>query len=643
MPLASGFRSIASRLVFWVTTAAGLLFAAAILYSFLASRSLALENASRLALETARSRASQVEEILRSVEEGTRILAATLEETTVGRDELEGVIRAFVTGNPRVYGSTAAVSPEISTTAPYFYRKGSEIVRADLAARSYRYWERDWYTSAASSGAAAWSEPYFDEGGGNALMVTYSVPASGWRDGKRRLMGVITADVSLQWLNEVVQTAGSRRSGYAVVLSRHGHVLAHPDPNLVASNRTALEQLKAAADPMAKEIVQKMLEGETGFLPYRDLYLGRCARAAFQQVGSAGWSFGVVYPEAELLEEVHALARTQLVILAAGLVALVGLIAALSGRLTRPLRELSTSAARIATGDLDLVLPPITSRDEVGNLTRSFHEMRDSLKSYIHNLEVTTKAKQRLESELEIAHRIQMDMLPAASAGGDLTDGYQLSAILQPARHVGGDLFDHFRQGSKLVFVVGDVSGKGVAAALFMARAKTAFQAVAAREPDLGEVLRTVNRGLCEENEQGMFVTLFAGCLDTETGELTYASAGHDAPVLLPGGGNSSRFLELDGGPVLGLLEGSDYPLRRTRLLQQDTLVLYTDGVSEATDENGEFFTLERLVDTLAERPRGTTAEVADAVLEKVKAFAGQAPQSDDITVMAVRYLAGAD
>jgi len=635
----AGFRSIASRLIFWVTGAAGLLFAAAIFYSYLVSRRLVLEDASRLALETARSRAHQVQEVLQSIEEGTRLLASTLGETTVSRDELERVIRAFVAGNPRVYGSTAAVSPEISAAAPYFYRKDGEVVRADLASQSYRYWEKGWYSSAASSGVPAWSEPYFDEGGGNVLMVTYSVPVSGVREGQRKFLGVVTADVSLQWLNEVIQTAGAGVAGYAAILSRRGHVLAHPDPNFITANRTALELVRPEVDPKAKEIVQKMLQGERGFVPYHDLYLGKRARVAFQPVGGAGWSFAVAYPEAELLKPVQGLARTQLAILGAGLAALVVLVAALSGRLTRPLRLLSASAGRIATGDLDLALPPITSRDEVGELTGAFHEMRASLKSYIHNLEVTTKAKERLESELEIARRIQMDMLPAGMAGGGSTDGYALSALLEPARHVGGDLYDHFRQGSKVVFVVGDVSGKGVAAALFMARAKTAFQAVAAREPDLTEVLRTVNRGLCEENEQGMFVTLFAGCLDTETGELTYASAGHDAPVLLPAtGGGAPRFLELDGGPVLGLLEVSDYPTRRTKLVPNDTLVLYTDGVSEATDESGAFFTLERLVDVLAKTPAGSAAEVADTVLKAVKAFAGRAPQSDDITVMAVRY-----
>jgi sigma-B regulation protein RsbU (phosphoserine phosphatase) len=381
-----------------------------------------------------------------------------------------------------------------------------------------------------------------------------------------------------------------------------------------------------------------MLRGEEGFVRYRDLYLGKDARAAFRPVGGAGWSYAAIYPEDEILEDVHRLARTQALILGAGLACLVGLVAVLASHLTRPLTGLSSSAGVIATGNLDGPLPPIQSSDEVGALTSSFHQMRDSLKVYVRDLEATTRAKERLESELQLARRIQIDMLPAASAGGKAGDGFELQAILEPARQIGGDLYEHFHRDGKLTFVVGDVSGKGVGAALFMARAKTLFRAIAAREPDPGEILRAVNRDLCEENEQGMFVTLFAGILDLATGELRYASAGHDPPVLLDGGGAAPRFLTVDGGPVLGLLEASEYRAQRMTLAPGEALVLYTDGVSEALDPNGEFFTTDRLLELLAKTSPGPAAGIARAVYEAVKAFAGSAPQSDDITVMAVRY-----
>jgi sigma-B regulation protein RsbU (phosphoserine phosphatase) len=632
----SGFASVAARLIAYVGGAAALLFIAAILYSYSVSRGVVLEQAEQRALLTAEAQANDLEEVLVSVEEGTRLLASTLEHTTVSRPELEAVIESFVAGNPRIFGSAAAVAPELATYAPYFHRQGDEIVRSDLSVEEYRYWERDWYRAAVSSGQTQWSEPYFDEGGGNVLMVTYSVPV--WNvEGPRQLRGVVTADLSLDWLNGVVESEEAGFGGYAVILSREGRILAHPDPELRDYQVSALEVDRPGADPKVREVVQQMVDGRTGFEPFDDLYLRKRARAAFRPIGEAGWSFAVVYPEDALLADVRGLARDQLLILGLGLVALVGLVALLSRRVTRPLTELSASAAQIATGNLDVELPPIDSRDEVGALTGAFHHMRDSLKEYIRNLEITTKAKERLESELAIARRIQMDMLPAPEAGGGEA-GYELAATLVPARDVGGDLYDHFLLDGKLVFVVGDVSGKGVGPALFMARAKTMIQAVAPHEPDLARLVETVNRGLCQDNEQGMFVTLIAGILDPSSGELVYAGAGHDPPVLRPGAGGPPRFLDLDGGPVLGLIEAAEYRSQRTRLSPGDELVLYTDGVSEALDVSGDFYTAERLLERVGELPRDGASELTREVLASVKRFAGAAPQSDDITVMTVRF-----
>jgi sigma-B regulation protein RsbU (phosphoserine phosphatase) len=631
------FRTVSSRLLFWIGSSTAILIAFASTYAFFVYRALALEDASRIAIQTAEARAREIEEIVRSVEEGTRLLASTLEHTTVSPGELEEVIRAFVEGNPRLYGSSAAVAPERAAYAPYFYRQGGDVKRADLAAGPHPYWEKQWYSTAASEGKGVWSEPYFDEGGGGALMVTYSVPVFRAQAGERKLLGVVTADLATDWLREVVES-DLEGSAYAAVLSRQGHVLAHPDASYVLSRKTAQELARPDAVSRNREILEAMLRGERGFVPFQDLYLGKKARVAFRPVAGAGWSFAVVYPEDELLSDVHRLGRTELVLLLFEFVCLVALVAFLASRLTRPLRELSLSAAEIATGNLDGTLPPARTVDEVGALTAAFHKMRDSLRTYIQNLEATTKAKQRLESELEIARRIQLDMLPASSAGG-AEQGFELHAILEPARHIGGDLYEHFVLDGKLTFVVGDVSGKGVGAALFMARAKAMFHALASREPDLTEVLSAVNRGLCDQNEQGMYVTLFVGILDLATGSFTCASAGHDPPILVPGVDGEPRPLDVEGGPVLGLLKESPYAARAAKLSPGDALVLYTDGVSEALDGSGEFFTTERLLGVLAKTAHRGTEEVARTVYESVKAFAGKAPQSDDITVMAVRYV----
>ena len=326
-----------------------------------------------------------------------------------------------------------------------------------------------------------------------------------------------------------------------------------------------------------------------------------------------------------------------------GLLGLVGLallalvVVVLSRRLTRPLAALAASAGTIARGDLEAPLPPVESRDEVGALALAFHHMRDSLKEYVRNLQETTAAKERLEGELRAARRIQAAMLPEPSSGGP-GEGYELGATLVPARAVGGDLFDHFRDGSRVFFIVGDVSGKGIGAALFMARAKTVFETEASREADPGALLARVNRSLCRDNDAGMFVTAVAGVLDASSGELAFALAGHDPPVLVPAGAATTA-LSVDGGRVLGLIEASDFPVNRLRLGEGDAIVLYTDGVSEAQDTSGGFFGVERIVATASSLRHASAAALTGGLLAAVRAFAGEAPQSDDITILTLQRL----
>jgi sigma-B regulation protein RsbU (phosphoserine phosphatase) len=404
------------------------------------------------------------------------------------------------------------------------------------------------------------------------------------------------------------------------------------------SDESVTERRQRSAEPEVEEIVRRMLQGESGFRVFDDRVLGKRTRLTYSPIGTAGWSLAVVYPEDELMEEVDSLFAKQIALLVLGLAILAGIVVFLSRHLTQPIKALASSAGRIATGDLDTELPTVSSHDEVGTLTRAFHNMRDSLKNYIRDLQITTAAKERLESELEIARKIQMDMLPEGEIGGGENDGFELSAKLVPARQVGGDLYYHFMADGRLHFIVGDVSGKGVPAALFMARTKTLFETISVRENDVGAVLTEVNRNLCKENDAGMFVTVVAGVLDMATGKLACAAGGHDPPALIPGSGAPPRFVEIDGGAVLGLLDLGDFPTNHYTLEPGDTIVLYTDGVPEALNEKEDFFTGERLLEVLSRLGPSGAAQISVAVMSAVKEFAGKAQQSDDITVMAIRF-----
>jgi sigma-B regulation protein RsbU (phosphoserine phosphatase) len=640
-----GFRSLTTRLIGWTLLAVGGVYAVTLVTSNALSRRMALAAAEREAESETESAASRIRDVLHAVEERTRVLAGTIEALDPDLASLDRLLRRFVPGNPDVWGAgiafePGAVSGRAVHVALYCHRRAddpAELASADIATGSYRYWEREWYAAPVRAGEPRWSEPHLDEGGGGVAMATYSVPL---RSTNGSIRGVVTADLRLRWLDARVAEVELGRTGFGVIVSGERRVIAASvaSPRPDGSARVALESLSPEDRVRLAPVVDRMLAGETGFAPVE--VGGVRYRLTYRPIGHAGWSLATLYPESELLEEVHGLRIVQASLSLGGLALLALVVVLLSRRLTRPLQALSAGVGRMAEGDLDAALPEVETRDEVGVLTGAFRHMRDSLKAYIRDLQETTAAKERLQSELKVGRRIQADMLPRPTAGGP-GEGYELAATLVPARDVGGDLFDHFRQGSRVFFLVGDVSGKGVPAALFMARTKTLFEALAAREADPGVILGAANHNLSSENEAGMYVTAICGSLDVESGELAFAIAGHDPPVLVPAEGEVAR-LEAEGGRVLGLIDGSDYPVNRLRLGHRDAILLYTDGVSEAQDAAGSFFELARILRGAAERRQEEVVGITAALLEAVRAFAGEAAQSDDITLMTLRYLARA-
>lgn len=637
MPGMKGFSSLTTRLIFWILLAGGGVFVATIFTSNRMARETALRAAEQEAAWAAAASAGRIQAVLRSVEEATELLGATVETLDPPPEALAALQRRMILSNVAVYGSAAAFEPRAyrpdhERFGAYLFRAtGSQdqLVQADLAGGRSRYWERPWYTAPLATGRPVWSEPYVDEGGGGVSMVTYAVPVS--RAGGPGPFGVVTADVPLDWLSKLASEVHVGRTGFAFVLSREGRVLAHPGVEARAS--PLLAQVPAERRALLAPLVAKVLSGQAGFERV-ELRSGP-HWVTYAPVTASGWALAVVYPDAELAEDVARLRVWQASLGLGGLALLAVVVVVLSRRLTTPLRELAASARGLAD-NLELPLPQARSRDELGALTTALGDMRTALVHHIEELQRTTAAKARLEGELKAARRIQKDMLPAEQAGGAGT-GYTLAARLHPARAVGGDLYDHFVQAGRVVFLLADVSGKGVGPALFMARTKTLFEAIAARESDPAAVLRELNRGLCRDNDAGMFVTGVCGWLDPQTGELAFASAGHDSPVHVRAEGPPEQFTAA-GGPVLGLLEAADYPLNRLRLLPGESLLAFTDGISEALDTRGELFGLERLVATLAAVGRAGATALADATVAAVRAFALDAPQSDDLTVLALTY-----
>jgi sigma-B regulation protein RsbU (phosphoserine phosphatase) len=316
-------------------------------------------------------------------------------------------------------------------------------------------------------------------------------------------------------------------------------------------------------------------------------------------------------------------------------------------RIARPLNHLADYTYSFTSQDFaeSLDIPaeikalPEKSKDEIGKLAESFIEMKQTLQRYLKDLKETTASKERIESELKIAHDIQMSMVPKTFPPFPHRKEFDIYATLVPAREVGGDFYDFFFiDDRRLCFAVGDVSGKGVPASLFMALTKTMFRATGGRQNATAElILSRLNGEICRDNDSCMFVTVFCAVLDVRTGQLEYSNAGHNLPYLLSDGAVTA--LSNPGGMALGVTDSTKFYAGHIVLKPGDRLVLYTDGVTEAMDKHDELFSEGRLETTLHGVNGLSSKEVIERVVEEVQRFSTGAPQSDDITLLVLSYL----
>ncbi len=317
-----------------------------------------------------------------------------------------------------------------------------------------------------------------------------------------------------------------------------------------------------------------------------------------------------------------------------------------AGWLTAPLASLAHYARNVPKEDFLAEKPSSElleslarrgSANEVAHLAMSFRFMDTALRTRVRELMETTAGRERMAGELAAARDIQMDLLPAPLPDNVVASRFSLWAMLEPAREVGGDLYDYFMTDENhLCVVVGDVSDKGVPAALFMSVALTLVRSGAAPGVSAAELMGKVNNTLARNNYRDMFVTMFIGILDLRTGEFNYANGGHCRPLLLAGGGASQ--IEGRSGVSLGIRPGVDYKPLSVRLAPGDTLLLYTDGVDEAMNGQDEILGRERLLAEAGRLSGLAPEDVGKGVRKLVFEHIGEHSASDDITTLVLRY-----
>jgi sigma-B regulation protein RsbU (phosphoserine phosphatase) len=637
--------SIRWRLFVLVLSAAGLIMAAVIGYGYIQARQLLETELEAKAWQLSFATADRIVVVEKAVTKVAGGLVNVMEvQPPASRQSLYPLLERLVRDNEEVAGIAVAFAPGLSGygadgISPAAFRDGGEIVRGDLAAGGDNYIVEDWYALPRNLLRPGWSEPYpVVRNGGEILMVTYSVPLFG-QDGRGPFIGVVKCDVSLDWLHELLLALPLEQNGYAFLLSQNGTYVAHPKKKFILKENI-FSQAEQQRNASLRKLGRDMVKGRSGFIRYDEIVGEEKGWLLYQPVPSTGWVLGVFFSHEAMAAKVMELSRREAVIGLIGFLFLLPVMLFIARSITKPLRELDQAAITMATGDLDAPLPMADGKDEVARLTESFTTMRNELKVHLAILEETAATRERIESELRIASDIQMGLVPKTFPPFPGRGDFDLYAVMNPAREVGGDFYDFFMPDDEhLCIAIGDVSGKGVPAALFMAVTRTLLRAFLQAGASPGEALGRLNEELAQNNDYCMFVTVFCLLVHLPDGKCRFANGGHNLPFLIRSD-NTVISLPRTKGAALGVMDGVAIEEGETALAPGETVFLYTDGITEAMNGKGELFGDTRTAYELSRpRPAPDCAGLLAAVAGAVAAHAAGVEQSDDITMVAFRYL----
>jgi sigma-B regulation protein RsbU (phosphoserine phosphatase) len=634
-------RKLSVRVSLWVVMFAAVIFIAALGFLFYQSREAVRQEAISRATQILDKTSLRVEGILNRVEVASNMTEWLVQRHPDRADSMFVYSRGMLLNNPDFYNCSIAFEPYyFKDYGRYFsaYSKylGDTIRTVQGGSDNYQYFFMDWYLMAKLLDKPCWTEPYvdLDVATNTSEMVTSYCQAI--KDLQGNMIGVINTSLSLNWLSQTISAVKPYPNSFSIMIGRGGTYFVHPDSTKI-TRETIFTQTLENPDTAITALGYAMQRGEEG-MRHAQINGEECY-VFYKPLGHTGCSMAIVCPESDIFGGFDRLRRTVMAIVLVGLLLMLYFFMRIITRELSPLRRLADEAETIASGQFDTQLPDFERTDEIGQLSHSFGNMQQSLVKYIDELKNTTAQKASIESEIQVASGIQMGMLPKKFPTYPDRDDVQLYASLTPAKEVGGDLFDFYFRDEKLFFCIGDVSGKGVPASLFMAVTRAVFRTVSARESMPDHIMASLNKTMVDMNETNMFVTLFIGVLDLPTGRMHYCNAGHDAPLLV---GAGVGMLPCDSNIPVGVMDSWKYTLQEAQIFTGTTIFLFTDGLTEAEDATHAQFRMERVNDVAAhalanhqQEPRQLIGVMADAVHQ----FVGDAEQSDDLTLMAIQYI----
>ena len=577
--------SRSARSQFWTVALAAVLLLVIVAVQYLYMRSILAKELERHAESELRMKAILIKGLLNSYESTVRDFEWDIQRNLHSPDSMGIIAYWLVKNHPDLAGAGMCFEPDYYPSKGRLFEPYAEIIDGELivhqlAGPSHDYTLLPFYRKVVDERQPLWSDPYIDSIGDHSYLCAYTVPICD----QENVVGVFGLDLSLRWLSDTLNARHTHPSSFDLLLTEAGGIIVQPDSSHVRSNDVqqvarlindgSVRRDSSASGRISVMSFQSAYDGAKGFIYYANMR------------GQPHWKVAVVCYDREVFG---------------------------------PLRQVTNF----------IYLLMLLTLGMMGFILYRFMKNAQSLRQ-------AEVEKERISSELRVASVIQQSMLPRSTDARERRADVDVYGMQRPAKEVGGDLFEYFVRDEKLYFCIGDVSGKGVPSALVMAVTQAIFIASSEHTSQPANIMQTINQTGCRNNDRNMFVTLFIGVLDLPTGRLRYCNAGHDTPVLMTGG--VPQWLDVKPNLPLGVMDGFEYAAQECVLPPGATLLLYTDGVTEAMDARHQQFGRQRLLDVLAQCADTDSGQLVSSVVGAVDTFVQGAEQSDDLTMLAVRY-----
>lgn len=554
-----------------------------------------------------RIKSLKIQNVMNEIEVAVNEMAWLVERDIDRPDSMIVITHRLLDDNNFIVGSAVAFEPYFYKKhglqfAPYSYVHDGKVESKQLGSSEYDYHKMEWYAVPMKTGEGHWSEPYYDKGGGEMMMSTYSVPV---RDRKGKFVGVLTADVSLDWLSNVINDNRNFLSSQNLIISRTGRVMAAPVESLVM--RTTMQQLsKNIIDTASRQVSRNMMSGKNGqaeiegnngdtyYVFYTPISLSNdSSYMSANKEDDSGWSMAVICSDREIYRGLRTVLFNLNLLLLTGL----ALMAFIVYRTAKNSKRLALISAE----------------------------------------------KERIGSELHVASDIQHGMLPKVFPPYPERDDIDIYGSLVSAKEVGGDLYDFYIRDEKLFFCIGDVSGKGVPASLVMAVTRSLFRSISSREAMPDRIMSLLNDAMTETNKSNMFVTFFIGVLDLPTGRLRYSNAGHCPPLLIdPRADKKVTPLPVTPNIPIGVMQKWKYDTKEIIINPPTAIFLYTDGLTEAEEDHHLQFGEQRVIKVAQATADNSIPQFAETLVNRMQSavdtFVNRNEQTDDLTMLAIQY-----